>query len=148
MDHMSESSHPGSTTMMHVFLLIMLLVFAGFVFDMSQRSRPGVLILILLSSSSCHNLGFCSLLEAASPGTAVRIIKVREGHMLEPSGLSNLLPAVLLSVAAQLDLDLLPIPGNHGDLLGLLGLGGSHGLHLSLPLFAQCLSDLFLSFSL
>ena len=62
--------------------------------------------------------------------------------MLEPGGLRNLLPAVLLSVAAQLDLDLLPIPGNHGDLLGLLGLGGSHGLHLSLPLFAQSLSDL------
>ena len=97
---------------------------------------------LITSSSSCHNLGFCSFLEAASPGTAVRIIKVREGHVLEPGGLSNLLPAVLLSVAAQLDLDLLPIPGNHGDLLGLLGLGCSHGLHLSLPLFAQSLSDL------
>ena len=62
--------------------------------------------------------------------------------MLETGGLSNLLPAVLLSVTAQLDLDLLPITGNHGDLFGLLGLGCSHGLHLSLPLFAQSLSDL------
>ena len=87
---------------MHVLLLIMLLTPPGFILHMSQRPGPGVLIQVLLSSGG-QNLGLGGLLEAASPGGAgVSVVKVRKRNMLETSGLSNLLPAVLLLITSQL----------------------------------------------